>query len=277
VSLLARLEADLRDLASRTFSDSRVALVDVGRALIAEDSVAGVPDGSRLFAVGLTGDDLESLSAQSEELCGRLESLVRESREQETGSSGGPVTVRLMSDPSLPPATFRVSVDPPDTAAGGSGPIAAGVHSGAGHREAHPADDERLPGTPRLQLAAGGHVEGGTATAEGRVVELELDARRAVVGSAPDANLLLPDDAALPHHLEIVLSEESGMHLARALPGADLLVNGQPQTTALLADGARLEIGSISLVYRRDINPREAAEGLGGREGGEGSGDPVQP
>jgi hypothetical protein len=63
VSLLARLEADLRDLASRTFSDSRVALVDVGRALIAEDSVAGVPDGSRLFAVGLTGDDLESLSA----------------------------------------------------------------------------------------------------------------------------------------------------------------------------------------------------------------------
>lgn len=279
MSLLDRLETDLREIAVRTFSDSHVALVDVGRALLAEDGAAGRTEDGRLFAVGLAHDDLGSLQAQNEELCGRLEQLVLEGREHETGSTGGPVTVRLVEDSSLAPATFRVSVDPPGGAdasrSGAPEPIAAMPDSGAGDREARAGDEDRLPGNPRLQLAAGGNVEADTATAEGRLVELDLDARRAVIGSAPDANFLLPEGAALPHHLEIVL-DQSGMHVARALEGADLKVNGQPAATAMLSDGARMDIGSVSLVYRREISPREAAEGMGGREGGEGSGSPVQ-
>jgi hypothetical protein len=269
VSLLTRLETDLRDALARAFTDSRVSLVDVGRALLVEDEAAGVPDDRRVFDVALHPDDLEGLQAHAGALCRRLSELVADQRAERSGSRGGDVDVRLGADPRLAPGVFRVHASADGLAPGSSGGEAVGSHVIASSdnptvRADGAADQTTLLGRPRLVVVLGGTVVSGTEFAEGEMIELELDERVAVVGSAPDANLLLPADMAAPHHVEVRYRED-GYHEAVAIGGAPLRVNGQPGIRGLLTDGARLELGEVAIVYRREFVARDASGA--GREG----------
>jgi hypothetical protein len=268
VSLLTRLETDLRDALARAFTDSRVSLVDVGRALLAEDDARGVTDDRRVFDVALHPDDLEGLQAHAGALCRRLAELVADQRAERSGGRGGNVDVRLDADPRLAPGVFRVqaSADGLVPRAGDGETVGARViaSSDGATRPAESADQSRLPGRPRLVVVLGGSVVSGTQFAEGEMIELELDERVAVVGSAPDANLLLPADMVAPHHVEVRYRED-GYHEAIAIAGAPLRVNGQPGIRGLLTDGARLELGEVAIVYRREFVARDASGA--GREG----------
>lgn len=272
MSLLTRLETDLRDALARAFTDSRVSLVDVGRALLAEDEAAGVTDDRRVFDVALHPDDLEGLQAHAGALCRRLTELVTDQRGERSGGRGGDVDVRLDADPRLAPGVFRVhaSADglaprPGDDEAVGSHVIASSDGAAVpAAEETGRSDHASLLGRPRLVVVLGGSVVSGTELADGQMIELELDERVAVLGSAPDANLLLPADMVAPHHVEVRYRED-GYHEAVAIGGAPLRVNGQPGARGLLTDGARLELGEVAIVYRREFVGRDASGS--GREG----------
>lgn len=269
MSLLTRLETDLRDALARAFTDSRVSLVDVGRALIAEDEASGPTEGRRVFDVTLHPDDLEGLQAHAGAICRRLAELVTDQRTERSGGRGAEVDVRLDSDPRLAPGVFRVHSSPDGLVRSSGGDDAVGSHVIAGSDGATASGDAgpgpaSLPGRPRLVVVLGGSVVSGTEFAEGQMLELELDEHVAVIGSAPDANLLLPEGMAAPHHVEVRYRED-GYHEAVAVGGAPLRVNGQPGARGLLTDGARLELGEIAIVYRRELVARDA--GGGSREG----------
>lgn len=275
MSLLTRLETDLREALARAFTDSRVSLVDVGRAVIAEDQAAGAADGRRVFDVSLHPDDLEGLRAHAGALCRRLAELVTDQRAERAGSRGGDVDVRLEADPGLSPGVFRVysSADGISRSSGGEAVgshVIASAEGGAaaatGGPDAAPATatasdigpgPSALKGRPRLVVVLGGTVVSGTEYAEGRMLELELDEHVAVIGSADDANLLLPAEMAAPQHVEIRYRED-GYHEAIALGGAPLRVNGQPAPRGLLTDGSRLDVGDVAVIYRREFVEREA-------------------
>jgi len=260
VSLLTRLESDLRDSLARVFIRGSVTVVDLGRALVAEDSRSGAPDGPRVFDVWLSPGDLDGLRAHAGSVPERLGELVA-GRRRERGAPEGHVDIRFVPDGTLAPGAFRVQASAEGapsagTAAGGTA-VGSHVFAGRGTGSGEPAPAS-LPGRPRLVVVLGGTVVNGTDLAAGDEVELELDEHVALIGSAPDSNLLLPAGMVAPQHLEVRYRSD-GYHEAVALNGAPLRVNGVAGEKGLLTDGARLELGEVALVYRRELDRREAA------------------
>ena len=256
MSLLARLESDLRDSLTRVFIRGSVTVVDLGRALVAEDKRAGASDGPRVFDVWLSPGDLEDLRAHAGSVSERLGELVS-ARRTERGAPAGPVDVRLEADRALAPGAFRVEASAEGARSAGGAAVGSHVFASEGSEGSGPSPTS-LPGRPRLVVVLGGTVVNGTDVAGGDEVELELDEHVAVIGSAPDSNLLLPAGMVAPQHVEIRYRSD-GYHEAVALGGAPLRVNGVAGEKGVLTDGARLEVGEVALHYRRELAGREAA------------------
>lgn len=123
----------------------------------------------------------------------------------------------------------------------------------------------------RLVQSLGGDVMAGTPEAEGLREQVhELGPTPLLVGSDHGAGLRLA--GLRPRHVEIHAAGDG--HVLRDLAPGETKVNGALVDGEIeLADQWRLDLGPVTLVYRRDDSaPRDD----GGRQGGEGSGPAQQ-
>ncbi|MDB4940619.1 MAG: hypothetical protein JWP97_153 [Labilithrix sp.] len=83
----------------------------------------------------------------------------------------------------------------------------------------------------------------------GKTERIEVESSRILIGSGAHCDLRLAPEVAAWEHL--VLTEEDGGMVVRLLPGAPLaLLDGATFRDGRLADGSRLVIGEVSIVYR---------------------------
>jgi len=228
------------------------------------------------FVVDLGDSDHERLAPYSEALTEELAAMVREHAEEARYSFAGPVTVRLSHDAALDTGVFRVHAE---VSADGAVAVPAGPPAHDPGRSA-PADEagrvaavaSPLAG-PRLVITVGGSAQQGSPEAAGAEREYALTAAVTRIGRAHDVDLRLDDTAVSRHHAELRRLPDGRSHALVDLGSTNgTLVNGRQVQTWELTDGDRIDIGGSALVYREDDEPREP----GGRQGGEGSGAPVQ-
>lgn len=124
--------------------------------------------------------------------------------------------------------------------------------------------DPRGGGRPRLVFALGGSAPAGTE-------QREFDLRRGVtvIGSGPDADLVL---AGLDsHHAEIRRDQADEYLLVDLGTSAGSRVDGRPVEERPLHTGDRIELGEWTLTYYRE-EFADHGRPNGGRQGGELSG-----
>ena len=83
----------------------------------------------------------------------------------------------------------------------------------------------------------------------GKMERIEVEANRILVGSGAHCDLRLAPEVAIWEHL--VLTDEGGVLVARLLPNAtNATLDGDVLRHGQLADGSRITIGDVSIVYR---------------------------
>ncbi|MEZ4239168.1 MAG: ATP-binding cassette domain-containing protein [Myxococcota bacterium] len=85
---------------------------------------------------------------------------------------------------------------------------------------------------------------------------ITLDHDRYVIGSAPHVELPLPDPVLAPRHAEIVRTPE-GWRVVDLRSGRPTLLNGNAVTSAPLAPGDELRLGSFTMVLGADDEGRD--------------------
>jgi pSer/pThr/pTyr-binding forkhead associated (FHA) protein len=127
--------------------------------------------------------------------------------------------------------------------------------------------DPQGGGRPRLIFSLGGSAPPGTE-------QREFDLRRGVtvIGSAPDADLHLPE--LLDRHAEIRREQDDEYVWVDLGTPAGSSVNGQPMGQQGLHTGDRIELGGLTLTYFRD-EFADHGRPDGGRQGGELAGHPT--
>ncbi|MCW2621201.1 MAG: hypothetical protein JWL64_803 [Frankiales bacterium] len=120
-------------------------------------------------------------------------------------------------------------------------------------------------GRPRLVGTHDGSVPQGSIAAAGVELAFYLPTGSAVVGSASDCDLRLPEGTSAERHLHLEVDE--GRATLRVLPSASAVrLNGYPVRAADLHDSDRVDVGGVALVYKRDEVPD--ASGRAGSGGG---------
>ncbi len=126
-----------------------------------------------------------------------------------------------------------------------------------------------VPGSPRLELPAGGTAAPGSMAADGLVREVGLPAGRSVLGSAADVDIRLDVAEVVAHHAELQVAPDGTSVMLRDLgTGVGTLVDGVRRDTASLYDGARLQLGEATLVLRVDAVADRGRQGGGPEAGG---------
>jgi hypothetical protein len=221
-----RFERRLDRLVSGTFArafKSEVQPVEVAAALQREcdDRAAIVTRGRTMvpneFLVDLGQHDFERLSMYAEPLGAELAAMVREHAEEQGYQFVGPVTVGFELVEDLDTGVFRVR----------SQAVAGGV-----------ADPQAAMSAPAPISAA---LETGHST-------LALTHRHTVLGRGADADLRLDDPGISRRHAEIVLSDPPRLSDLGSTNGTFL--DGERVQSAELYDGARVGLGSLTLVFR---------------------------
>jgi hypothetical protein len=207
-------------------TDNSKNVVGPGKVLVPND-----------FVVELGDHDHARLAEWAEPLGDELGAMVREHAAEQGYSFVGPVKVGFQHVPEISTGVFRVR----------SGVVAGDVQPAtqtqrpAARTPQTPATPARssVPGRPRLVLDAG----------EESV--LLLDKPVTVIGRANECELRLDDPGVSRRHAEVRVSGSEAEIIDLGSTNG-IRVNGRAVPSARLVDGDRIDMGSTSLVFRRD-------------------------
>lgn len=83
---------------------------------------------------------------------------------------------------------------------------------------------------------------------DGATVEYPVSANLTTLGRAPESDIVLSGGQVAPSHAQVSLTSQG--YVIRSLEeSAELMVNGQPVTERLLANGDSIQIGDVVLVF----------------------------
>ncbi len=170
------------------------------------------------FSVELGQHDFDRLAMYAEPLGNELAAMVREHAEEQAYQFVGAVSVRFELVDDLETGMFRVL----------SNAVASGAVPEPGRRTAGPAEVSAA-------------LEVGTST-------LALTRRHTVLGRGAESDLRLDDPGISRRHAEIVLSDPPRISDLASTNGT--FVDGERVTSAELYNGARIGIGTLTLVFR---------------------------
>jgi hypothetical protein len=220
-------------------TDDRKTVVGQGKVLVPND-----------FVVELGRHDFDRLNPWAEPLGDELAAMVREHAAEHRYSFVGPVSVALELMPGVDTGTFRIrsGVSAGDVVDGGrivrSGSAASGMDAAGPPANA-------LPQRPRLVVTTGGKAKAGSPESRGEEQAFFLTHSVTVIGRAAEADLRLNDPGVSRRHAEI--RQESGAFWIVDLGSTNgLRVNETPVTRHELINGDRVEVGSTTMVFRRD-------------------------
>ncbi len=227
MGVMDRFERRLDRMVSGTFArafKSEVQPVEVAAALQREcdDRAAIVTRGRTMvpneFDVELGQHDYDRLAMYAEPLGAELAAMVREHADEQGYQFVGPVVVRLVLTDDLDTGMFRIL----------SGAVASGPSPEVGSATLAPAE---VPAA----------LEVGSST-------LALTRRHTVLGRGAECDLRLDDPGISRRHAEIVLSDPPRISDLESTNGT--FVDGERVTSAELFDGARIGLGSLTVVFR---------------------------
>ncbi|MDQ1696602.1 MAG: hypothetical protein QOJ03_1955 [Frankiaceae bacterium] len=219
---------------------------DDRKSVVGQDKVL-VPND---FVVELGQHDYDRLQPWAQPLGEELAAMVREHATEQRYTFVGPVTVALELMPDVDTGTFRVrsGVSAGDLVEGGRLTVAG---SGSSDVAASGTPRNALPGRPRLVVTTGGKALAGSPESRGEEQVLHLTHSVTVLGRAADADLKLNDPGVSRRHAEI--RQEGGDFVVVDLGSTNgVRVNDASVTRQSLKTGDRVEIGSTTLVFRRD-------------------------
>ncbi len=223
MGLLENFEQKLDRMVNGAFAKafkSEVQPTEIGAGLTRElDQRAAVISRARtvvpnVFSVELSSDDYTRLTQYEETLCTEFALLVRQHAEAQRYSFVGPAEVTLAEDASLGTGVFR---------------IRSSSRQGPGANAAVTPDVE---GQPHLEV-------------DGIVYPLGSVTR---LGRGTDMDIRVDDPGCSRHHAEIVLGTDVVIRDLNSTNGTS--VNGRRISSAVLADGARIQLGTTTLTYR---------------------------
>jgi hypothetical protein len=220
-------------------TDDRKTVVGQGKVLVPND-----------FVVELGRHDFDRLNPWAEPLGDELAAMVREHAAEHRYSFVGPVTVALELMPDIDTGTFRIrsGVSAGDLVDGGRIVKAGAAASGM---EAAGPPINALPTRPRLVLTSGGKARAGTPESRGEEQSFYLTHSVTVLGRAVEADLRLNDPGVSRRHAEI-RQENRAFWIVDLGSTNGLRVNDAPVTRHELMNGDRVEVGSTTMVFRRD-------------------------
>jgi hypothetical protein len=181
------------------------------RATIVSRARTVVPN---IFVVELSAADYQRLSAFDETVSSELAGLVREYAQEQRYAFVGAVEIALAEDPGLGTGVFRVRSE-----------VRAGPQPDAQAAVA-------VAGQPHLEV-------------DGITYPLHAVTR---LGRGTDVDIRIDDPGVSRNHAEIVLGTDVTIRDLGSTNGT--LVNGRGVGTAILSDGARIQLGSTTLTYR---------------------------
>lgn len=220
-------------------TDDRKTVVGQGKVLVPND-----------FVVELGKHDHDRLEPWAQPLGAELAAMVQEHAAEQGYSFVGPVTVTLELMPDVDTGTFRVrsGVSAGDLVDGSR--VVTGTAAASDVAAAGPPS-HTLPGRPRLVLTAGGKAGSGSPEARGEEQTFFLTHSVTVVGRASDVDLRLNDPGVSRRHAEI--RQEGGEFVVVDLGSTNgIRLNQAPVARQRLRNGDRVEVGSTTLVFRRD-------------------------
>jgi pSer/pThr/pTyr-binding forkhead associated (FHA) protein len=113
------------------------------------------------------------------------------------------------------------------------------------------APANRLPGRPRLVVSTGGKTPERSPESRGEERAFYLTHSVTVLGRAAEADLRLNDPGVSRRHAEIRL--ENGAFVVLDLGSTNgIRVNQVPVVRSVLRNSDRVELGSTTLIFRRD-------------------------
>jgi hypothetical protein len=209
-------------------TDNNKNVVGPGKVLVPND-----------FVVELGDHDHARLAEWAEPLGDELGAMVREHAAEQGYSFVGPVKVGFEHVPEISTGVFRVR----------SGVVAGDVQPSTptpppARTPVTPGTPARstVPGRPRLVLAA---------AAGGEESVLLLDKPVTVIGRANECELRLDDPGVSRRHAEVRVSGNDAEIIDLGSTNG-IRVNGRAVPSARLVDGDRIDLGSTSMVFRRD-------------------------
>jgi hypothetical protein len=227
MGVMDRFERRLDRLVSGAFAKafkSEVQPVEVAAALQREcdDRAAIVTRGRTMvpneFTVELGPHDFDRLAMYAEPLGAELAAMVREHAEEQSYQFIGQVVVQFEFVDELDTGMFRVL----------SKAVASGPTPDAGAATAAPAEVSAA-------------LDVGSST-------LALTRRHTVLGRGAESDLRLDDPGISRRHAEIVLSDPPRISDLQSTNGT--FVDGERVTSAELYNGARIGLGSLTLIFR---------------------------
>jgi hypothetical protein len=181
------------------------------RATVVSRARTVVPN---IFAVELSTADFERLAAFEQTVNDELAGLVREYAQQQRYAFVGSVEVSLAADPALGTGLFRI------------------------RSEVRPGPQPDLPA--HVDVSGQPHLE-----VDGITYPLHAVTRQ---GRGTDVDIRIDDPGVSRHHAEIVLGTDVTIRDLGSTNGT--LVNGRMVATAILTEGARIQLGTTTLTYR---------------------------
>ncbi len=243
MGVLQRFERRLGGLVEGAFAKvfkGGVEPVEIASALARETDDRRAVSSNRVlvpneFAVELASGDFARLSPYDRALCDELAEMVREHAAEQRYTFVGPVSVRMSEAADLDVGVFRIrsSVAAADP----------GVVSGRRGRP-HPS----APGTPHLLITT--KAPGGTGGGGER--EHPLDAETTVIGRSVECDIRLNDTGVSRRHGEIRRLPDGQFLYVDAGSTNGSLVNGRAATQVKLVSGDRIELGTATIVFRRE-------------------------
>jgi hypothetical protein len=229
VGVLQRFERRIEDMVNRPFArafKAEVQPVEIASALQREcdDRAAIVARGRTMvpnaFTVALGPHDHERLSVYAEALGQELAAMVREHAEEQRYVFIGPVTVAFDRDEELPTGRFQVR------SAAEAGATAAPASTGV-------LAATTGTGVPWVEV-------GSTTYALARAVTR--------IGRGADTDLRIDDPGISRNHAEL---RRSGGDVTVVDLGSTngVVVDGQPVGEQRLKDGARVQLGSTTMIF----------------------------
>ena len=221
-------------------TDDKKTIVGQGKILVPND-----------FVVELGAHDYDRLSPWEAQLGKELAAMVREHAAEQRYSFVGPVTVALELMTGVDTGTFRIrsGVSAGDLVDGGR--VVRSTPPGGDEAAAGGVPLDALPRHPRLMVGAGGKAESGSPEARGEQRTYFLTRPVTVIGRAQEADLRINDPGVSRRHAEIRLNGDD-LVLSDLGSTNGIRVNDAPVTRQTLLTGDRIELGSTTLVFRRD-------------------------
>jgi hypothetical protein len=209
-------------------TDNRKSIVGPGRVHVPND-----------FVVELGDHDHERLAEWEGPLGDELGAMVREHAAEQGYSFVGPVHVGFEHVPEISTGTFRIR----SGVVAGETPPEPVSQPAAPARTTPAAPRPGVTGRPRLVLGVGGQA--------GSESTLDLNKAVTVIGRANECELRLDDPGVSRRHAEIRVNGGEAEVIDLGSTNG-IRVNGKAVPSARLLDGDRIDLGSTSLVFRRD-------------------------